>query len=258
MMFSLTNLPYWIFLGSGVVLFLFVIVSGGTDDDLDVDADLDIDADLDLDADLDIDADVDADVGAGASPRTNVNIDADTDFDGGEGLTPGQVLAWFGIGRTPLILLLAMDLTLWGFIGWFLNVALGDALNRPPMGLMAIAVFISSLAFALFIGSLLSRPIGRIFAAFGEDASSDRLIGCLGTVTSAFVPFEHSGKIGQVDVKDAASNFVTISAKLPDWATITLRRGAKVLVIERAGGHYLVIARDSPDQNRWMDTGKTS
>ncbi|MEL6764196.1 MAG: DUF1449 domain-containing protein, partial [Cyanobacteria bacterium J06607_6] len=87
---------------------------------------------------------------------------------------------------------------------------------------------------------------------FGEDASSDRLVGCLGTVTSAFVPFEESGKIGQVDVKDAAANLVTVSAKLPDWANITLRRGAKVLVIERAGGHYLVIAQNSIDQQRWL------
>jgi hypothetical protein len=52
-LFDLSNLPYWILLGMGVLLFLFVIVSGGGDDDLDVDADID----ADLDADLDIDAD---------------------------------------------------------------------------------------------------------------------------------------------------------------------------------------------------------
>ena len=165
---------------------------------------------------------------------------------------------WISIVRPKEeLILLAMDLTLWGFTGWVLNVALGEALNRPPIGWIAIGVFVGSLMFALFVGSLLSRPIGRIFAAFSEDASSDRLIGCLGTVTSAFIPFNHSGKIGQVDVKDAAANLVTISAKLPDWATITLRRGAKVLVIERSGGYYLVIAQDSPDQDRWLSGSKS-
>ncbi|MEO0987590.1 MAG: DUF1449 domain-containing protein [Cyanobacteria bacterium J06639_14] len=244
-MFSLTNLPYWIFLGAGITLFLFVILSGGSDDDLDIDADVDADLDLDIDADADLDAD------------TDVNLDVDTDFDSdGETLGPVQVLAWFGIGRTPLLLLLAMDFTLWGLTGWIFNVALGEILRQPPVGLIAGGVFCGSLAFALFVGSLLSRPIGRMFAAFGEDASSDRLIGCLGTVTSAFVPFNHSGKIGQVDVKDAAANLVTISAKLPDWATITLRRGAKVLVIERLGGYYLVIAQNSPDQERWLNSDK--
>lgn len=244
MLFSLTNLPYWIFLGAGVALFAVVIFSGGGDEDLEVDGDLDIDADLDVDMDVDADVDVDPDI----------QIDAPFgDGDGWEGLSPLQVLAWFGVGRTPLLLLLAMDLTLWGFVGWVLNVTLGDVLDRPPVGFLALGVFLGSLAFALFVGSLLSRPIGRIFAAFGEDASSDRLVGCLGTVTSAFIPLEESGKIGQVDVKDAAANLVTISAKLPNWATITLRRGAKVLVIERQNGHYLVIAQDSIDQDRWLE-----
>jgi hypothetical protein len=244
MVFSIANLPYWIFLGTGIVLFLFVILSGGGDDDLDVDAD--------VDTDLDFDADVDADIDAPAP----VDMDADIGANGEGTFSPLQVLAWFGVGRTPLILLLAMDLTLWGFMGWVLNVAIADVLNRPPIGWIAIGVFLGSLAFALFVGSVLSRPIGHLFAAFGEDASGDRLVGCLGTVTSAFVPFEHSGKIGQVDVKDAAANFITVSAKLPDWATITLRRGAKVLVIERSGGYYLVIAKDSPDQDRWLSGEK--
>ena len=230
MLFSLTNLPYWIFLSTGVVLFLFVILSGGGGDD-----------DMDLGTDLEVEADLDSDLGS-------IPVDLD-----GEGFDPTQALAWFGIGRTPLILLLAMDLTLWGLVGWVFNLSLGQIIDRPPIGWLAVGVFLGSLAFALLVGSALSRPIGHIFAAFGEDASSDRLVGCLGTVTSASVPFEHSGKIGQVDVKDAAANLVTISAKLPDWALTTLRRGAKVLVIERSGGYYLVIAKDSPDQDRWLN-----
>ncbi|MDB9525188.1 DUF1449 family protein [Oscillatoria sp. CS-180] len=241
MLFSLTNLPYWIFLIAGVLLFLFVILSGGGDDDLDMDADVDADIDANLDADVD------------TGP---LDWDSEIGGDGNGDFSPLQILTWFGIGRTPLILLLAMDLTLWGFVGWFLNVAIGNFLERSPAGIIAIGIFFGSLLFSLFVGSLLSHPIGQIFAAFGEDASSDRLVGCLGIVTSAFVPFEHSGKIGQVDVKDAAANFITVSAKLPDWATITLRRGAKVLVIERSGGYYLVIARDSPDQDRWLSGEK--
>ncbi|WP_204137956.1 OB-fold-containig protein [Halomicronema sp. CCY15110] len=245
MLFSLANLPYWIFLGAGIVLFLVVILSGGGDDDLDLDAEVDADVAVEVDAEVDADAD-------GTAPW-----DWDTDLDGeGSGLSPLQLLSWFGVGRTPLMLLLAMDLTLWGLVGWVLNVAIAEALSQPLAGWVALGIFLGSLTVALWLGSVLSRPIGKIFAAFGEDVSSDRLVGCLGTVTSAFVPPESAGKIGQVDVKDAAANFVTVSAKLPDWATISLRRGAKVLVIERSGGYYLVIARDSIDQERWL-SGKT-
>ncbi|NJN21671.1 MAG: YqiJ family protein [Leptolyngbya sp. RL_3_1] len=241
MLFSLANLPYWIFLVAGVLLFLFVILSGGGDDDMDVDGDLDVDADVDVDVDVDLDVDADADV------EPPLGIDGD-----GDGFSPMEVLAWFGVGRTPLLLLLAIDLTLWGFGGWLLNVAIGEALESTPAGLIAVGIFIGSFTFSVVIGSLLSHPIGRIFAAFGEDASGDRLVGCLGTVTSAFVPLEDSGKIGQADVKDAAHNLVTISVKLPTWATISLRHGAPILVIDHQRNYYLVIARNSPDQDRWM------
>ncbi len=239
MVFSSANLPYWIFLVAGVLLFLFVILSGGGDDDMDVDGDLDFDADVDVDVDADID--VDADV------EPPLGIDGD-----GDGFSPMEVLAWFGVGRTPLLLLLAIDLTLWGFVGWILNVAIGEALESTPAGLIAVGIFIASLTFSVIIGSLLSHPIGRVFASFGEDASGDRLVGCLGTVTSAFVPLEDSGKIGQADVKDAAHNLVTISVKLPTWATISLRHGAQILVIDHQRNYYLVIARNSPDQECWM------
>ena len=237
MLFSLANLPYWIFLVAGVLLFLFVILSGGGDDDMDADGDLDFDADGD--ADIDVDADVQVD--------TPLGIDGD-----GDGFSPMEVLAWVGVGRTPLLLLLAIDLTLWGFVGWIFNVAIGEALESPPAGLISIGIFSGSLAFSVIVGSLLSHPIGRIFASFGEDASGDRLVGCWGTVTSAFVPLEDSGKIGQADGKDAAHNLVTISAKLPTWATISLRHGAPILVIDHQRNYYLVIARNSPDQDRWM------
>ena len=73
MLFHPANLPYWIFLGMGVLLFLFVIISGGGDDDVDID--------------------------------TDVDTDADFDFN-------GLFLGWLGIGKAPLILLLATDLSL--------------------------------------------------------------------------------------------------------------------------------------------------
>jgi hypothetical protein len=238
MLFSLANLPYWILLSAGILLFLLVIFSGGGDDDMDIDGGLDFDGDADVD--LDVDADVDTDVPLG--------VDGD-----GDSFSPIEVLAWFGVGRTPLLLLLAMDLTLWGFVGWILNVAVGEAIEATPVGLIAIGIGLGAFAFAVVVGKVLSHPIGRIFASFGEDASDDRLVGCLGTVTSAFVPLEDSGKIGQADVKDAAQNLVTISVKLPTWATITLRRGARILVIERPGDYYLVVARDSVDQDQWLN-----
>lgn len=218
MLFSIANLPYWIFLGMGVLLFLFVIVSGGGDQDIDIDAD--VDADLE--------------------------VETDSEF------SFGQALAWIGIGKAPFILLLATDLSLWGVLGWMLNVWLSGIFNGVTSGFFSSIVLLGSLVISLFAGGLIARPIGKIFAEFSEDASSERLIGCVGTVTSAYIPRENLGKIGQIDVIDTKRNLVTISAVLPEWATVAPQRGEKVIVIELKPRIYTVIAKDSPDQELWL------
>jgi hypothetical protein len=237
MVFDLSNLPYWILLGSGVALYLFVILSGGGDDDLELDADADVD--LDVDADLDVDTDVD-------SP---LDFDADTNA---EGFSAGQVLGWFGIGKAPLILLLATDLSLWGITGWFLNVIIGGWLGSIATGIISGAILAGSLILSLFLGSAIARPVGKIFASFGEDTSSDRLVGCIATVSTGKIPRMQDQQIGQVDVLDTARNLVTVNAVLPDWAMVMPNRGEKVLVIDRNDSTYLVIVKDSPDQERWF------
>lgn len=214
MLFHTANLSYWIFLALGVLLFLFVIVSGGGDQD--------------------VDADIDA--------------DADGDFN------PLQIVGWLGIGQAPLLLLLGIDFSIWGLTGWMLNVAIGSILGKIPVGFWGLGgiILISSLLMALLVGSWLSRPLGKIFASFGEDISSDRLIGCLGTVTSKKVPYLSEGKIAQADVFDASGNFVTININLPDWATVTPHRGQKIIIIDRHNDMYIAIAKDSSDQDKWL------
>lgn len=216
MLFHPSNLPYWIFLGIGVLCAAIVIFAGGGEEDLDLDSDLD--------------------------------IDMDTDIDVGGDFSPLEVLGWLGIGKAPLILLLAIDFSFWGVLGWMLNVALGN-----PSGLLASAVLLGSMVVSLGAGSLISRPLGKIFASFGEDTSPDRLIGCIGTVSTSTIPKESQGAIGQVDVIDPAGNLLTISARLPDWATVIPRRGQNVIVVDRSGSGYLVIAQDSIDQERWQE-----
>ncbi|MBG1240304.1 OB-fold-containig protein [Nostoc sp. NZL] len=217
MLFSPANLPYWIFLGMGVLLFFFMIISGGGGQD--VDADVDVDADLDADSNNE--------------------------------LSFGQFLGWVGFGKAPLILLLATDLSLWGVLGWMLNVFISGTSNNITAFVGSVILF-GSLMISLLMGGLIARPIGKIFAEFGEDASSDRLIGCVGIVTSAYIPIGNQGRIGQVDVLDTKRNLLTVSAVIPDWATIAPQRGEKVLIIEHKAQIYVVIAKDSPDQEQWL------
>ncbi|MFN6540818.1 MAG: DUF1449 domain-containing protein [Nostoc sp. EkiNYC01] len=202
----------------GVLLFFFTIISGGGGEDFDIDAD----------------------------------VDADVDADSNSELGFGQFLGWAGIGKAPLILLLATDLSLWGVLGWMLNVWFGGIANNNIVSFIGSVILFSSLMISLLLGGLIARPIGKIFAEFGEDVSSDRLIGCIGIVTSAYVPTENQGRIGQVDVLDAKRNLLTVSAVLPDWATIAPQRGERVLIVEHKAQIYVVIAKDSPDEEHWL------
>ncbi len=226
MLFNSANMPYWLLLGMGVLLFLFVIFSGGGDEDIDVD--------------VDVDADVDTDI----------------DLDGEGSFNLGFLLGWAGVGKAPLILLLAIDLSLWGLSGWMLNVWLESILNQIPSGIWNGIVLLLSLFIALFIGGLIARPMGRIFAEFGEDTSSDRLIGRNGTVCSATIPAEDKGRIGQIDVIDKSGNLVTINATIPKWAKVIPHHGERVIVINRKQDIYSVIAKDSLDVDRWLNLTK--
>jgi Protein of unknown function (DUF1449) len=228
MLFHPSNLPYWIFLSLGVFLFLVIILSGSGNHDFGSDCDTTVDLDFDASLDHALDGGVDSSLHA------------------------WDILGGLGIGKAPLMLLLASDLSILGLSGWILNVTVGQFLGWLPSPLVEGALFLGSMAIALFIGSLIAQPIGQAFAGFGEDASGDRLIGCLGTVSSANIPMYHNHRIGQVDVIDPAHNRVTINATLPPWASVIPHLGDPVLVIDHQSTHYIVIAKDSIDQEQWQ------
>jgi hypothetical protein len=209
MLFNPANLPYWIFLGMGVLLFVFLIISIGGDGDVEYDDDIDV-----------------------------LNFE--------------QLLGWTGIGKAPLILLLATDLSLWGIVGLILSSWAISLSNGNLSGFISGTVLLISLIISLFMGRLIAAVIGQIFAEFSEDASRERLIGCLGTVNSFYIPSEQEGKIGQVDILDRKSNFLTISAVLPKWATVSPKRGETVIVIEISQQNYVVIAHNSHDEELWL------
>lgn len=221
MLFDLAHLPYWIVLGMGILLFLTVILGGIGDEDVDLEGD--IDADL-----------------------------VDLDLDGESDITPLIIIHWLGFGRAPLILLLATDFSLLGVMGWLLNVVIAEITGEIPQGWAGGLVFAVAVAIALGSGGLIARPLGKVFAQFGEETSGDRLLGCEGTVSSSDIPYASEKRIGQVMVLDAARNRLTLPSSIPDWAQVQPRHGERVIIIDRQEGYYLVLAKDSIDQGQWL------
>lgn len=85
----------------------------------------------------------------------------------------------------------------------------------------------------MWVGRVLSVPIGKIFANAGENVEGDRLVGCSGEVTSSKVPYIVEGRIAQADILDSASNLVTVEICLPEWAQVIPSKGQEVLIIEK-------------------------
>ncbi len=233
------NLLYWVLIGVGVAFFLLIIISGGGDEGGDLDSDIDINIDSNG---FNLDADVEAD------------IDADISGDG-ENVNPFQLLSWFGLGKAPLMILLGIDFSAWGVAGLTLNTLLSSLTGTIPNQFFGLGglVFFASLFIGLWTGKLLSYPIGQIFSSFGEDVKSERLIGCVGTVTSKTIPYLIEGKIGQADVYDLAGNLVTISISLPHWADVIPHHGQEILIIDRQEHSYIGISKDSSDEDKWIN-----
>ncbi len=225
------NLLYWVLIAIGIAFFLLIIISGGGDEGGDIDG-----------SSLSLDADVETDI--------------DTEISGdGDEINPFQLLTWFGLGKAPLMILLAIDFSAWGIAGWTLNMILGSLTGTIPHRFFGLGglVFFVSLFIGLWTGKLLSYPIGQIFSSFGEDVKSERLIGCVGTVTSKTIPYLIEGKIGQADVYDTAGNLVTISISLPHWADVIPHHGQKILIIDRREHSYIGISKDSSDEDKWIN-----
>ena len=238
------NLLYWVLIGIGVAFFLLIIISGGGEEGGEIDSDVDINFESNG---FSLDADVEAD------------IEADLNSEGDE-FNALQVLTWFGVGKAPLMILLAIDFSAWGVAGWTLNTILGTLIGRIPDRFFGLGglIFFGSLFIGVWTGKLLSYPLGQMFSSFGEDVKSERLIGCVGTVSSKTIPYLIEGKIGQADVYDTAGNLVTISVSLPHWADVIPHHGQQILIIEREEHSYLGIAKDSSDEDKWLNQNYSS
>lgn len=218
MLFHLIHTPYWIVLGMGVLLFLTVIFGDVGDEEVALEGDADP---LEVEVDLE------------------------------EGISFLAILHWLGVGRAPLILLLALDFSLLGVLGWFFNVLFYTLRGSWPGVVWSGVIAIAALLLALTTGGLCSRPLGQIFAQFSEDTSRDRLLGCSGHVSSAHIPHSGTG-IGQVSVLDVNCNRLILPAVLPPWATVTPQHGQEILIIDRQEHEYIVVAKDSLDEATWL------
>lgn len=206
-LFAWYNLPFTIMLALCCLFALLQLVGLGDDSDSDLDADFDADLDADLDLDFDAHADFDADLDADA--------DVDLDADGLPDLL--SVLAFLGVGKAPLMVVLVILLGSMAVIGWTLNSVLEAVLGSyPTWGLLLVLPV--SFILAGFISSRVSRYIGQALPSINSTATGAAgLIGQRGAVISPRI----DGKYGLVRVRDQGGTLINVFAITTEEEPIT-------------------------------------
>lgn len=250
------NLPFTLMLGIGLLLAGLQVLGlsndGDADADADVDADVDADLDADADADVDVDTDADADADTGISLHHDLdldhNIEHGTDHDvdhdvdhevSRDSLSGFSWLAFIGIGKAPLMVVLLIVLLTTGLLGWFLNGLAIGLLGFFP-GLLLLATFVVSLGAGSLVTSRVARFIGRALPPVSTTATrAEALVGRSGTVISPFV----DNRYGMVHLRDDGGTLISLFAITEDEQPIARGESVLLLSYDAAQRRYLVSRR---------------
>lgn len=198
--------------------------------------------DADVDVDHDVDLDLDAEVGLGAELEAGVDIDHDLDLDAGAGVehVPGldhghphgmgdhepgsflRVLAFLGIGRVPISIILMTFSFLWAFFGIAANILLGGILPGISVLLVSLPAAIlgavlGTRALALGISKVL--PSVETYAVKGI-----QLVGSTGEAL-----FEITEEFGRVRVFDEHNNLHDVTALVRPGRS-SIEKGSRVFL----------------------------
>ncbi|MBK8988361.1 MAG: DUF1449 family protein [Chloroflexi bacterium] len=223
--FAWYNLPFTIMLLFCGVLTALQLIGLGGDGDADADLDADFDADVDLDADLDADIDLDADA------------DVDVDADAGGLSEMLSILAFVGVGKAPLLVVLLILLGSIGILGWTVNSLILAVFSSYPAW-----AFIVSLLVALIGGSLVSsrlaRLIGRALPSISSTATAATgLVGRRGTVISSRV----DGAYGLVRVRDQGGTLINVFAITAEDEPIGSQAEVALVEYDTQKKRYMVV-----------------
>ena len=190
--------------------------------------------DADADADTEVDTDVDPEVGADAEIDGDADVDADVDADSDAGhvghhsSSAGRSaiggLAWIGVGRVPLSLVLMVLMLTWGFIGFITNQFLHDVVSRqwliPLVSLPVAAVG------SLLTTRLLARGMSRLMPT--EETYARRRKDLLGEVGEAIYPIDE--RFGMAAVRDDRGNLYQVPCRV-EPGRLPIAKGEKVLLV---------------------------
>lgn len=238
------NLPFTIMLVLGVVFASLQLLGLSQDQDTDADADVDVDGDVDADVDADMDVavhhDFDHDIDHDIDHEIDHDLDHDVDHDiSHDSISGFSWLAFIGIGKAPLMVVVLIVLMTTGLLGWFLNGLAVGVLGFFP-GLLLLLTLMVSLVVGSLITSRVTRFIGRTLPPISTTATrAQALVGRPGTVISPFI----DARYGMVHLRDDGGTLISIFVTTEDEQPITRGESVILLSYDAAQRRYLVTRR---------------
>lgn len=241
--FTWYNLPFTLMLGLGVVIAGLQLIGLSQDGDTDMDTN--------TDADIGADADINPDLHNGLDAETGSNPDIDPDLElmAHHPIEHGHVsdntapdfswLAFIGIGKAPLMVVLLIILMTTGILGWLFNGLATSLLGYFP-GMLLVGTFLGSLVAGSLVTSRISRFIGHALPPVSTTATrAQGLVGRHGTVISPFV----DGRYGMVHLRDDGGTLISVFAVTDDEQPIPRGESVILLTYEATQRLYQVTRR---------------
>lgn len=234
------NLPFTLMLVLGVVLAGLQLLGLSHDGDADTDADVDTDIDTDVEAEVDADVDVDVALHHDIDHDIDHDLDHDVSHDVSRDTLSGfSWLAFLGIGKAPLMVVILIVLMTTGLLGWILNGIAVGVLGFFP-GLLLLGTFFASLVVGSLVTSRVTRFIGRALPPVSTTATrAQALVGRPGTVISPFV----DGRYGMVHLRDDGGTLISLFAITEDEPPIPRGESVILLSYDAKERRYLVTRR---------------
>jgi membrane protein implicated in regulation of membrane protease activity len=233
------NLPYTSLVAVSLLLALVQLMGLGGEPAEDSDLDS-ADADADVAAEAEAAADVDSEVDSDADSDVDQDVDHELDHETAVPSALG-LLAFLGLGKAPLFVVLPILFGAIGLLGWLFN-----AFAQSLLGGLAAWSFLLGLLLALCAGSLASARLARLIGAAlppltNTATRAAALVGRQGTVISPFVDDHY----GLVHLRNAGGTLMSVFAVTDDGARI--RRGKPVVLVayEPDQRRYIVASADT-------------
>ncbi|MDN5200129.1 DUF1449 family protein [Fulvivirgaceae bacterium BMA10] len=196
-------LIYWL------SVFLGALDISSFDVDVDTDVDLDVDADLDIDAD----ADLDTDVGSGSG-----------------GASFNSVLAFFNIGKIPLMIFMSFLI----LPMWAISILLNDFFGNESF-ILGLIFLIPNFVVSLFIAKFITMPFMKLFANDEMGDADNSLIGKICIANSEIT----ESKVGQARIETDGSP-ILLNIKTQQGTSLKVGESGLVIDYNHDNNVYLV------------------